>query len=127
MHWWFYMPNISEHYTTCSLQHGRSECICPHCKTGRFVKDKNGIHGVERCWFFFDCLQTKALDPQWASVVLRTQASRDDRKCHAPKPSFAEEPALEYNRVLQHLPDGTSRENVRPSLRMLRHVVPILA
>jgi hypothetical protein len=52
------------------------QCVCPHCQTCRFVKDKKEIHGVVRCWFVFDCLQTRVLDPDWSAVVLNAQANR---------------------------------------------------
>jgi hypothetical protein len=113
MHFWFHMPRLVEHYKQCSLKIGCSECVCPHCGACRFVKGKKGIHGAERCWFFFDCLHNKALDPEWASVVLNTQAARDDPNSACTKPSFAQQPAPEYERVIQHLSESTKLERAR--------------
>jgi hypothetical protein len=114
IHWWFHMPGIAEHYQKCSLRGGCAKCLCPHCHTCRFVKDKKGIHGAMRCWFFFDCLQTKALDPEWSTAVLNTQADRSATDVTAIKASFAKEPAVEMNRVLRSLPDSVKKESVRP-------------
>jgi hypothetical protein len=113
MHWWFYMPSVAEHYRNCSVQSGCSDCTCPHCGKCRFVRDKMGVHGAVRCWFFFDCLQTKVLDPDWSRVVLNTQARRDDPFTLGTKPIFAREPAHEYKRLTQNLPAGTEVERVR--------------
>jgi hypothetical protein len=110
MHWWFYMPNIADHYRRCSLKSGCCDCTCPHCGKCRFVKDKLGVHGAARCWFFFDCLQTKVLDPDWSSVVLNTQAKRDDPNVLITKSIFTQEPAPEYKRLTQNLPAGTKVE-----------------
>jgi hypothetical protein len=111
VHWWFHMPKLAQHYRTCSTQGGCPECKCPHCGTCRFVKDKKGIHGAERCWFFFDCMHTKALDPDWASIVLNTQAVREVQNASMSKPSFTK--YTEYKRVLRALPAGTKPQNVR--------------
>jgi hypothetical protein len=48
IHWWLDMPNFQEHFRACNNP-DCPDCICPHCKARRFVKDKKGIHGVERC------------------------------------------------------------------------------
>lgn len=113
VHWWFHMPNQRHHFNTCSAKGGCPECMCPHCGTCRFVKDKKGIHGAERVWFFWDCIHTKALDPEWSSIVLNTQALREKQDSSTTKPSFTK--YAEYKRVLQQLPAGTRPENVRSS------------
>jgi hypothetical protein len=113
IHWWFYMPKFREHFRDCRNP-DCPDCVCPHCKAPRYVKDKKGVHGAERCWFFFDCLHVKALDVEWSSKILRTQRSRD-RPTDAPsrsRPTFYSWP--ECQRLLESLPQGSSRDNVRP-------------
>jgi hypothetical protein len=61
IHWWFYMPHIAEHFRTCSLRGGCEQCLCPHFHTCRFVKDKKGIHGAVRCWFFLTACRPRYL------------------------------------------------------------------
>jgi hypothetical protein len=112
IHWWFYMPKLVEHFNSCTRTNC-PDCICPHCKSPRLIKDKKGIHGAMRCWFFFDCLHVKALDADWVTQILGTHAQRDlpASEGHASRPTFYDWP--ECRRILSQLPPGSTRENER--------------
>lgn len=96
-HYWTFMPDYEHHYRTCV---GCNDCICPHCKIPRFVRDEDGVHGASSCWLFPDVFQQLMMDPAIAHSVLKGRASRNrftaetessslDNPC---MPSFAKTP-----------------------------------
>lgn len=109
IHWWTHSPTASQCFHNCPKgPAGCDQCRCPHCKSHRFVKGKQGVVGAQTCWLFLDAIQDMFLDPDWANAVMKAQAMRDneDEEGHdglAGKPSFAR--YKEYARLCTVLPE----------------------